>query len=167
MRALPPIHAASHHSLGILDGNLPMPASMNTIAATTASIRPSRKIISRRLSSPVSINRKVLTIADGSRATIPAKDDQRDTIADTALGDLLPKPHDKAVPAVSVSTVIRRKDHPGSGTNFSAPVGTLPLLSRPRLIPRTLHSAEDNGAVACILSDFLRPCSPSFFSFSR
>ena len=71
----------------------------------------------------------------------------------------------KAVPVVSVSTVMKRNPQPGCGTSASPPGAE--VFSRKNEIPSdcTIEDHDRPVLVHCVI--FLRPRSPSLDSFSR
>ena len=83
--------------------------------------------------SPVDTNRKVLPMAVGMRATMPAKMIREIPFPIPFSVICSPSHMIKAVPAVRVKTVINRNPHPGTITT-GAPPGEL-MLSSPTLIP--------------------------------
>ncbi len=92
-----------------------------------------RNRVTRIPISPVRIRRTLPLIAVGRRATIPAKMIKEIPLPIPRSVICSPSHMMKAVPAVRVIMVMRRKDQPGSRTTAS-PAGPL-IRSRPTLIP--------------------------------
>ncbi len=103
--------------------------SMKTMAATTAIIRTTMKIATRMESSRWRTNSKVVTTADGMAATMPAKMMSEMPFPMPRSVICSPSHMMKAVPVVSVMTVIRRKLQPGWNTTLPPPGAS--IVSRP------------------------------------
>ena len=99
--------------------------------------------------------RSVVTIADGKLGDDAGEDDQRDAVADAALGDLLAEPHDERGAGVSVIMVISRKLQPGLKTTDAA-ARRLDLLEADR-DEEALDERQDDRAVARVLGDLAPP----------
>ena len=110
------------------------PVSMNTMTPTTATMKTARKITARIPISPVDTSRKVLITPSGPRQTMPAKMMSEMPLPIPRSVICSPSHMMKAVPAVSVMTVMRRKPQPGIMT-MEAPVGPA-MFSRPTAIPK-------------------------------
>jgi len=110
------------------------PVSMKTMAPTTAIMNRARKITARMPISPVDMSRKVLKTPSGPRQTIPAKMISEIPFPIPRSVICSPSHMMKAVPAVSVMTVMRRKPQPGVIT-MEAPVGPA-MFSRPTAMPK-------------------------------
>ena len=95
------------------------PRSTNTIAATTAAIATSSSSAASRLSSPRWIIWKVSSTARGKPTTIPAKMIRLIPLPTPRSVICSPSHMMKAVPVVSVSTVISRKPQPGESTMWN------------------------------------------------
>ena len=111
--------------------------------------------------SPLRIKRMLLLMAVGIRATIPAKMIREIPLPMPRSVICSPSHMMKAVPAVRVIMVIKRKDHPGSRTTAS-PAGPV-ILSKPNADSEPLDEAQEHRSVAGVLGDLL----PSGLPFLR
>ena len=104
------------------------------------------------------ISLKLLAIAAGILATIPAKMISEIPLPTPRSVICSPSHIIKAVPAVRVMTVINRKSHPPSNT--TGELAGERILSRPMAIKEALDNAQDNSAIAGVLGNFF----PSLFT---
>ncbi len=135
------------------------------MAATTNPIITITAIVVIICSSPTCTCLKVLPMANGILAIIPANMINEIPFPIPLSVICSPSHIMKAVPAVSVKTVISRKDQPGSIT-MRSPRGLL-ICSRPKLIPNPCMALSKTVPylVYCVI--FFLPSSPSFLSFSN
>jgi len=119
--------------LAYCTGILRCPVSMKTMAPTTATMKTARKMTARIPISPVATRRNVFRTPSGPRQTMPAKMMSEIPLPIPRSVICSPSHMMKAVPAVSVMTVMRRNPQPGLMT-MDAPVGPA-MFSSPTAMP--------------------------------
>ena len=112
---------------------------------------------------PTSLN--VLITAEGSPATMPEKMMREIPFPIPRSVICSPSHIRNAVPAVRVMTASSRNPQPPMGTTMAPP--GLAILSRPIAIPNPWMMLRTMVPYLVYWTIFFRPCSPSFFSFSR
>ena len=146
---------STHDTFGVLNRYPPLPLLHKNDEAQYGHHENTRISTKKIPISPVDTSLKVFVMATGSLATIPAKMIREIPLPIPRSVICSPSHMMKAVPAVSVMTVMMRNVQPGCDDHGRSPGGGHAL--KPDADTEPLDDAEHNGPVTGILGNLFSP----------